>query len=141
MRFSVIIPAYNEEQYLPRLLKSIEVARANYSGGRDEIEVIVADNDSSDRTAEVAAHPVAHRFVFFTDDEDRRLVGAIRIRGECKNFGLAGRNAYPIGMASRRIQNIFSGCARRQHRAARRQHMPGMDVRRGRFRCGHGVRR
>ena len=55
MRFSVIIPAFNEEKYLPRLLDSIEVARANYSGGRDEIEVIVADNNSSDRTAAVAA--------------------------------------------------------------------------------------
>jgi glycosyltransferase involved in cell wall biosynthesis len=55
MKFSIVIPAYNEEQYLPRLLDSIEVARANYSGGRDEIEVIVADNDSNDRTAEVAS--------------------------------------------------------------------------------------
>ena len=54
MKFSVIIPAYNEEQYLPRLLNSIEVASANYSGGRDEIEVIVADNDSSDATPEVS---------------------------------------------------------------------------------------
>src|SRR2546430_10044939 len=54
MRFSVIIPAYNEEHYLPRLLDSIEVARANYSGGRDEIEVIVADNDSSDATTAVS---------------------------------------------------------------------------------------
>ena len=55
MRFSVIIPAYNEEKYLPRLLESIETARANYSGGGDAIEIIVADNDSSDATAEVAA--------------------------------------------------------------------------------------
>ena len=55
MRFSVIIPAYNEEQYLPRLLESIEVARANYSGGPDQVVVIVADNDSTDATAEVAA--------------------------------------------------------------------------------------
>jgi glycosyltransferase involved in cell wall biosynthesis len=55
MRFSVIIPAYNEEQYLPRLLDSIEVARSNYSGGPAAIEIIVADNDSTDRTAEVAA--------------------------------------------------------------------------------------
>ena len=55
MKFSVIIPAYNEAKYLPRLLDSIELARANYSGGRDEIEVIVADNDSTDRTAEIAA--------------------------------------------------------------------------------------
>src|SRR6185503_627620 len=54
MKFSVIIPAYNEEKFLPRLLQSIEAARANYSGGRDQVEVIVADNDSTDRTAEVS---------------------------------------------------------------------------------------
>ena len=54
MRFSVVIPAYNEAQYLPRLLDSIEVARSNYSGGPETIEVIVADNDSTDRTADVA---------------------------------------------------------------------------------------
>jgi glycosyltransferase involved in cell wall biosynthesis len=55
MKFSVIIPAYNEAEYLPRLLDSIEVARSNYSGGPDGVEVIVADNCSTDRTAEVAA--------------------------------------------------------------------------------------
>ena len=54
MKFSVIIPAYNEEQYLPRLLDSIDVARSNYSGGPAAVEVIVADNDSTDRTAEIA---------------------------------------------------------------------------------------
>jgi glycosyltransferase involved in cell wall biosynthesis len=54
MKFSIIIPAYNEEQYLPRLLDSIDVARSNYSGGPDSVEVIVADNDSNDRTAEIA---------------------------------------------------------------------------------------
>jgi glycosyltransferase involved in cell wall biosynthesis len=54
MRFSVIIPAYNEEKYLPRLLDSIEAARRNYFGGSQQIEVIVADNDSIDTTAEVA---------------------------------------------------------------------------------------
>jgi glycosyltransferase involved in cell wall biosynthesis len=53
MRFSIVIPAYNEAQYLPRLLDSIEVARANYSRGRDEVEVIVADNDSTDLTAKI----------------------------------------------------------------------------------------
>lgn len=54
MRFSVIIPAYNEESYLPRLLKSIAIARANYSGGPEQIEIVVADNCSTDATAEVA---------------------------------------------------------------------------------------
>ena len=55
IKFSVIIPAYNEEQFLPRLLDSIEVARSNYSGGHESIEVIVANNQSTDRTEEVAA--------------------------------------------------------------------------------------
>ncbi len=54
MRFSVIIPAFNEEHYLPRLLKSIAVARDNYAGGADKVEVIVADNCSTDNTANVA---------------------------------------------------------------------------------------
>src|SRR3989454_1004612 len=55
MRFSVVIPAFNEERYLPRLLESIEAARANYSDGAGNIEVIVADNASTDATAAVAA--------------------------------------------------------------------------------------
>jgi glycosyltransferase involved in cell wall biosynthesis len=55
LRFSIIIPAYNEEEYLPRLLDSIELARSAYLGGRDAIEIIIADNDSTDRTAEVGA--------------------------------------------------------------------------------------
>ena len=48
----MVIPAFNEEAYLPRLLRSIEAARQRYHGS---VEVIVADNTSTDRTAEVAA--------------------------------------------------------------------------------------
>ena len=54
MRYSLVIPAYNEERLLPRLLDSIDAARATY-GKPEEIEVIVADNMSTDRTAEMAA--------------------------------------------------------------------------------------
>lgn len=54
-RFSVVVPAFNEERYLPRLLRSVHAARSAYPGGRDAIEVIVADNASTDRTAEVAS--------------------------------------------------------------------------------------
>ena len=60
MKFSVVIPAYNEEKFLPRLLDSIDVAAANYSDGRNKVEVIVADNDSTDGTGEVAAKHGAH---------------------------------------------------------------------------------
>ncbi len=51
MRISLIVPAYNEELLLPRLLDSVDAARAAYG---HEIEVIVADNASTDGTAALA---------------------------------------------------------------------------------------
>ncbi|MBI5095806.1 MAG: glycosyltransferase [Candidatus Hydrogenedentes bacterium] len=53
-RISLIIPAYNEEAYLPALLDTVDAARRRYSGGPDEVEVIVSNNASTDRTAEIA---------------------------------------------------------------------------------------
>lgn len=54
-RQTLVIPAHNEEALLPRLLDTVDVARARYSFGPDAIEVVVADNASTDRTAEIAA--------------------------------------------------------------------------------------
>ena len=73
---SVVIPAYNEEICLPRLLSTIDVARSRYTGGRDAIEVIVADNGSTDRTREIAASSgcnVVH--------VEKRVIGAVRNGG------------------------------------------------------------
>ncbi|MBA3644681.1 MAG: glycosyltransferase [Gemmatimonadaceae bacterium] len=53
-RISLVIPAFNEEQFLPALLDSVDVARARYSRGQTEVEVIVANNCSTDRTSEIA---------------------------------------------------------------------------------------
>jgi glycosyltransferase involved in cell wall biosynthesis len=52
--FSVVIPAFNEEAYLPRLLDSIDRARERYAGSPNAVEVIVADDGSTDSTAAVA---------------------------------------------------------------------------------------
>jgi glycosyltransferase involved in cell wall biosynthesis len=51
VKISVVIPARNEEERLPRLLDSLERARKNYAG---EVEVIVSDNSSTDQTAAIA---------------------------------------------------------------------------------------
>lgn len=51
---SLIIPAYNEARYLPRLLDTVDAARRRYHGGVAGVEVIVADNGSHDRTAHLA---------------------------------------------------------------------------------------
>src|SRR5476651_1043213 len=52
--FSVVIPAFNEAALLPRLLTSLDIARANYAGGAEQIEVIVGNNGSTDVTAAIA---------------------------------------------------------------------------------------
>ena len=48
MIFSIIIPTYNEEEYLPVLLDSIK--KQNF----DDYEIIVADANSTDKTREIA---------------------------------------------------------------------------------------
>lgn len=48
MKLSIIIPTYNEEKYLPKLLESI--SRQDFN----DYEVIVADAGSEDRTQEIA---------------------------------------------------------------------------------------
>jgi len=52
---SLVIPCYNEERYLPCLLDSVDVARRRYEAQGGQLEVLVADNQSADGTARVAA--------------------------------------------------------------------------------------
>jgi glycosyltransferase involved in cell wall biosynthesis len=52
--FSLCIPAYNEAALLPRLLDSVDVARARFRGGPHAIEVIIGNNGSTDETAAIA---------------------------------------------------------------------------------------
>jgi glycosyltransferase involved in cell wall biosynthesis len=51
---SLVVPAFNEAGYLPALLESVAVARQRYHRGADAVEVIVADNASTDDTAQIA---------------------------------------------------------------------------------------
>jgi len=51
MRLSFVVPAYNEEAYLPACLESV-LAQTKELG--DAVEIIVVNNASTDRTREVA---------------------------------------------------------------------------------------
>lgn len=52
---SVVIPAYNEERYLPDTLESLVKARFHFEKTTGhEVEVIVVNNNSTDKTAAVA---------------------------------------------------------------------------------------
>ncbi len=54
LQFSLVIPAFNEAALLPRLLDSIDAARTRFRDGSEAVEIIVADNASTDATAEIA---------------------------------------------------------------------------------------
>lgn len=82
MRFSVVIPARNEEALLPRLLDTVEAARRAYRGGAERVEVVVADNVSTDRTPEIARAKGA-RVVRV----EKRVIGAVRNGGAREAHG------------------------------------------------------
>ena len=54
MHLSIVIPAWNEEKLLPATLQALHSACASFSAAGISWEVIVCDNNSTDRTAEVA---------------------------------------------------------------------------------------
>jgi glycosyltransferase involved in cell wall biosynthesis len=93
---SLVVPAYNEEKYLPRLLSSVDVARRTFRAGFDQVEVIVADNASTDATASVAAArgcrvvPVAKRCIAAA-----RNGGAAAARGGVLAFVDADSQVHP----------------------------------------------
>jgi glycosyltransferase involved in cell wall biosynthesis len=96
IRISLVVPARNEEAYLPPLLDSVEAARSRYEGDPSSIEVIVSDNASTDRTAEVARERgcVVAR-------EEKRIIAAVRnagaaaARGEILAFTDADNTIHP----------------------------------------------
>lgn len=62
--YAIIIPAYNEEAYLPATLAAARVAMNQVSADFGPGELIVVDNNSRDRTAAVAREHGADRVVF-----------------------------------------------------------------------------
>ncbi len=54
MHLSIIIPAYNEERCLPAALAAAALGCAMLADRQERAEIIVVDNNSTDRTAEIA---------------------------------------------------------------------------------------
>jgi len=75
-RISLVIPAFNEARWLPALLDTVDIARERYAGGADAIEIIVADNASTDDTA-----TIAHRRGCRVVHVEKRAIAAARNGG------------------------------------------------------------
>lgn len=54
MKISIIVPAFNEERLLAATLAHLQSVRGVFTGRGWESELIVCDNNSTDRTAEIA---------------------------------------------------------------------------------------
>lgn len=54
MRISIVLPAYNEEKLIGATLQAVHAARTAFTSLGWESEVIVCDNNSTDRTGELA---------------------------------------------------------------------------------------
>lgn len=80
---SVVIPAFNEEQYLAPTLEAVfrsaQQAKAAYNGNT---EVILVDNESTDRTAEIA-----REFGVRVVSEADHNVARVRNRGARESVG------------------------------------------------------
>jgi glycosyltransferase involved in cell wall biosynthesis len=55
VKISVVVPAFNEERLLPQSLAAISAASSAFAAAGWTTELIVCDNNSTDRTAEIAA--------------------------------------------------------------------------------------
>ncbi len=84
MRLSFVIPAYNEEKYLPACLESIlEQTRVLPNSGRDIVEIIVVNNASTDGTKQAALSYPGIRVV----DEPRKGLTFARQAGFLASTG------------------------------------------------------
>jgi glycosyltransferase involved in cell wall biosynthesis len=82
MRISMIIPAFNEERLLGATLVRVKEAMAAFTDRSWEYELIVCDNNSTDRTAELAR--AAGAVVVF---EPVNQIGRARNRGAAAASG------------------------------------------------------
>ena len=77
---SVIIPTFNEEKYIGQTLDS--VTNQDYK----EYEVIVVDNCSTDKTAEISGKSTKNVFIIKSNVAQARNIGAKKAKGEILLF-------------------------------------------------------
>jgi glycosyltransferase involved in cell wall biosynthesis len=94
VKISLVVPAFNEERLLPESLRAINDASAAFATAGWTSELIVCDNNSTDRTAEIAAAAGA-RVVFEAVNQISRArnAGAAAATGEWLLF--VDADSYP----------------------------------------------
>jgi glycosyltransferase involved in cell wall biosynthesis len=110
MKLSIIIPAYNEEKLLPGCLKSVFAAREANKSSDCMSEVIVVDNNSTDRTAELArAAGATVVFEPVNQISRARNAGARAAQGDWLLFVDADSQLHPTTLAEL-LGRVRKGC-------------------------------
>ena len=110
MKISVVVPAFNEERLLTASLTSIRAAMEGFARIGWESELIVCDNNSTDRTAEIAKGAGA-QVVFEPVNQIGRArnAGAARARGDWIFF--VDADSYPsVELFLDAADSLSSGC-------------------------------
>lgn len=118
---SVVVPAYNEERLLARTLAAIRGSLTVFAERGWSTEVIVCDNNSNDRTSEIARNEGAH-VVFEPKNQISRArnTGAAAAQGEWLIFVDADSEPTPelIAAVAREIETgtcLAGGSTLRMH--------------------------
>ena len=85
IKVSVIVPAYNVEKYIPKCLDSL------INQTLKEIEIIVVDDGSSDKTAEIVSSFCKN------DDRVKLIKQKNKKQGEARNNGIKHSEGEYIG--------------------------------------------
>ena len=109
MKISIIVPAFNEERLLPATLQSLAVAAGAFDEAGWSCELIVCDNNSTDRTAEIAKAAGA-RVVFEPVNQISRArnAGAAVATGDWLVFVDADSHP-PVGLFADVVRTIQRG--------------------------------
>ena len=110
MKISVVVPAFNEERLLAGSLSSIRAAMEGFTRSGWESELIVCDNNSTDRTAEIARGAGA-QVVFEPVNRISRArnAGAARAGGDWIFFVDADSNP-SVELFLEAAESIRAGC-------------------------------
>jgi glycosyltransferase involved in cell wall biosynthesis len=107
VNISIIIPAFNEEQLLPRSLCSVRSAMTRFQERGWAVQVIVCDNNSTDRTAEVArAAGAAVVFEPFNQIARARNSGAAAANGDWLVF--VDADSYPTAELFAEVADVIT---------------------------------
>jgi glycosyltransferase involved in cell wall biosynthesis len=104
--YTIIIPAYNEENYLTKTLSALQTAmpQKKLNG-----EIIVVDNNSNDKTAEIAAaHGVEVVFEAINQISRARNAGAKEAKGRYLIF-VDADTVIPQELLQQALANLESG--------------------------------